>query len=288
LAPAAFILAATVLFLAYYDWRVTGHPLQLPYVLYEHQYQAGMPAFIWQPFEPMSQLNNDEMRHYLSRQARDITEYRTWRGVRERILQVLGLQPNEFGWLRSALVLGVLPWVIRSRNMIVPVVVLGVSLIGLCLTDYYLQHYSAPLTAIWILLYVQCLRLLLTGSNRRWHFVPWFGLVAASSMILVFLTAKSALEKRTGTWATERSRVVQEFQHLPGKHLVLVRYTSSHNSNEEWVFNEANIDASKLVWARSLDEKHNAAVRNYFSDRQIWVLDPDQASPHLQHFAHNN
>lgn len=283
LMPTGLVLVATGLFLAYFDSRVTGHPLQIPYTLYERQYQAGMPAFIWQRFDPPSQSINPEMRQYVTGQATGIIKYRSWQGVQNRVLEVLGFTPVEFGWLRSAVVLGSLPWVIRRRNMILPVIVLGVTVIGLCLTDYYLQHYSAPITAVWILLYVQCFRLLLTRLNRRWHFVPWFGFVTASLTLLVILTAKAAVEKkRRPELAENRYRITQQLERLPGKHLVFVRYAKVHDTDNEWVYNRANIDESKIVWGLWLDPQRNAILRTYYGDRTVWVLDPDQSRPDLR------
>ena len=49
-----------------------------------------------------------------------------------------------------------------------------------------------------------------------------------------------------------RKPVEKQLAALPGEHLVLVRYSKDHNSGEEYVYNEADIDHSKTVWAREI------------------------------------
>ena len=49
-----------------------------------------------------------------------------------------------------------------------------------------------------------------------------------------------------------RKPVEQQLAALPGEHLVLVRYSKDHNSGEEYVYNEADIDHAKTVWAREI------------------------------------
>ena len=45
--------------------------------------------------------------------------------------------------------------------------------------------------------------------------------------------------------------------------------------NEEWVYNQADIDAASIVWARYLDEASNRRLLSYFAGRRAWVLDVD-------------
>lgn len=65
----------------------------------------------------------------------------------------------------------------------------------------------------------------------------------------------------------------------PDKQLVLVWYSPNHSPNQEWVYNRADIDNSKVVWARSMDEDSNARLLQYFSDREVCRLAAD-VPPH--------
>jgi hypothetical protein len=64
-------------------------------------------------------------------------------------------------------------------------------------------------------------------------------------------------------------------EHLPGGQLVIVRYSPRHNVHEEWVYNDADIDAAKIVWARDMGSAQNAILFQYFRNRRVWVVEPD-------------
>ena len=66
-----------------------------------------------------------------------------------------------------------------------------------------------------------------------------------------------------------------------GSHLILVRYAEQHSPNEEWVYNRADIDRARVVWAREMDLEHNQALLAYFSSRSVWLLEPDRPTPEL-------
>ena len=66
---------------------------------------------------------------------------------------------------------------------------------------------------------------------------------------------------------------------------ILVRYGASHSPHREWVYNHADIDGSKVVWARELDAEQNARLLTYFAERKVWLLEPDQAPIKLQPYS---
>jgi len=41
------------------------------------------------------------------------------------------------------------------------------------------------------------------------------------------------------------------------------------------VYNGAEIDTAKVLWARELDAAQNAKLFAYYKDRQIWLVEPD-------------
>jgi hypothetical protein len=68
---------------------------------------------------------------------------------------------------------------------------------------------------------------------------------------------------------------------LPGDQLVIVRYNQYHNLDNEWVYNRADIDAAKTVWARDRSDAGNAELTRYFPHRRLWLEEPDLAPPKL-------
>jgi hypothetical protein len=82
-----------------------------------------------------------------------------------------------------------------------------------------------------------------------------------------------------GLFGAERAAMQSSLEKLPGKQLVIVRYTSSHNPLEEWVYNSADIDGSKVIWAREMDssnnDDNNDKLIRYYKDRHVWLVQPD-------------
>jgi len=72
-----------------------------------------------------------------------------------------------------------------------------------------------------------------------------------------------------------RRPVEQKLAALPGEHLVLVRYSIGHNSGEEYVYNKADIDRAKTVWAREIPGLDIHPLLNYFRNRDVWIFEPD-------------
>src|SRR5581483_8991734 len=73
-----------------------------------------------------------------------------------------------------------------------------------------------------------------------------------------------------------RTEVEHHLRQLPGKQLVVVRYALKHEPFEEWVYNDADIDSSKIVWAREMDPAENQRLLAYFKDRTVWLLEADK------------
>lgn len=75
------------------------------------------------------------------------------------------------------------------------------------------------------------------------------------------------------TWATERSRILQNLERTGGFHLIIVKYCNTHYPNHHWVYNRADIDNAKVVWAMDMGLEKNKELLDYFNDRKVWLLE---------------
>ena len=54
---------------------------------------------------------------------------------------------------------------------------------------------------------------------------------------------------------------------------------------DEWVYNAANIDSSKVIWAREMDAANNLDLIRYYKDRQVWLVQPDAQPAKVSPYA---
>ena len=87
-----------------------------------------------------------------------------------------------------------------------------------------------------------------------------------------------------------QAKVQQELEKLPGRHLALVRYAADHDPKSvEWVYNAADIDDARVVWAREMSPAKDRELLDYFRNRNVWLVEPDQAPPRVSlHVTHQN
>jgi hypothetical protein len=68
---------------------------------------------------------------------------------------------------------------------------------------------------------------------------------------------------------------------VPGKVLVIVRYSPHHIFQDEWVYNRADLDDARIVWARDLGDTEDRQLLRYYGDRTPLLLEPDAQPPSL-------
>jgi hypothetical protein len=83
------------------------------------------------------------------------------------------------------------------------------------------------------------------------------------------------LQDKPPGWEWERARLLDQLREDGGRHLMIVRYGPLHSPLNEWVYNEANIDGAKIVWAREMDTEQNRKLLEFFKDRAAWLVEVD-------------
>jgi hypothetical protein len=95
-------------------------------------------------------------------------------------------------------------------------------------------------------------------------------LLTQITAVIVVIVTMARTENPAGS---ARARIVQQLIDLPGKHLVIVRYAPQRQSLFEWVYNNADIENARIVFAREIDDPaSNQRLVDHFADRRIWLL----------------
>jgi hypothetical protein len=293
LAPIVVILAVTAVATGYYNDRVTGSPLRMGYQVDRSLYSRAR-YFIWQSALPKLNYRYVVMEKFYEVEFRDYRDNRTLAGFTR-------LSAGKIFWfwrffLGPALTVPLLafPWIWHDRRIRFPLLALAAFVVGLGVETWFRPHYFAPAIGLLYIVLIQGMRHL-----RFWR---WRGKLLGPSLvraiplvclaiIVVRIAAIQAQARIEDPWPRgnmPRARILHSLENAPGQHLIIVRYGPSHQSDPEWVYNEADIDASKVVWARDMNEQNNQELLRYFHKRHVWLVEPDQSPPKLSPYPFTN
>lgn len=302
-APAALVLAATFAFMAYYDYRVFGSVFTPPYKVNRETY-AVVQHFLWQPLQHQPLYRHAIMRDFYAGSdiGSEMKWYRDETSSPRCLLAASGIKllATTVFYLNFALIppFIMLPWAFRDRRIRFLTVTSIIVTAGLALETFFLQHYLAPATVLLYLLLLQCMRHL-RGRGPGGLF-----LVRAIPVLCVVLALLRAFaqplhieigRERSVTYSwwgaapvgVERARVLEQLERLPGPQLAIVAYAPHHMLND-WVYNSADIDTSKVIWARQMDPASDRKLLNYYKDRKAWLIEPDCNPPRITPYSGRN
>jgi hypothetical protein len=277
--------------------RVTGSWTTLPEVL--SQYQYGVPAAL--TFQP------DPVPHraLTPQQALDYKMQTLFRGSRNETFGSFLLRLEYrvryyrfFFLVPLYLALPIFLATIREYRFVWLVVTIAAFAMGVNFFPAFQFHYVAAVACLFVLMSVIGLDHLSRFCIRGWpvgqqaavlivflcvvQFAFWFTLHMFDSQEF------SLMARQYETWGAinhrnpeRRIAMNRKLAELPGKLLVFVRYWPQHIFQEEWVFNGADIDGSRVVWARDLGTDEDEKLRHYYPDRAAWILEPDARPPKL-------
>jgi len=197
---------------------------------------------------------------------------------------ILLVTPRRERYRYSVLVilLVMMVWILRrDRWMRTALLICGMFTAAVMLT-WMLLYYTAPATGLFFMLALQSLRHLRLWRWRKsqiGRFDVWAILILCVVSFVFFCVN---LPRLSDKWLRfPRARILAHLQQDGGRHLVIVRYGPNKSRHEEWVYNEADIDSAKVVWAREMDATQNRKLIEYFKDRQVWLLEPNAETPRL-------
>jgi hypothetical protein len=259
--------------------QVTGSWTTLPYAL--SQYQYGVPAAL------TFQANPAPHRELTREQELDYKMQLSFRGERGETLGSyllrLAYRIRYYRFFFMPPLYLALPFffvALREPRFIWVMVCPLIVALGVNFFPAFQYHYMAGVTCLFVLVSVIGLQQLSRFS------------ALAARIILLLCIAQFALEYGLHVFSNDswslalrnperRVFIGNQLARAPGKQLVFVRYWPRHIFQDEWVYNAADIDGARVVWARDLGAAENEKLRRYYPERTVWVLEPDARPPRL-------
>lgn len=284
LIPAAAVCVVLLSALGYYHWRITGSPFTMPYHVYTEGYDV-VPVFRYQADRPEPEYLHDVVRRYHTGFMVGIAS-RQRRGLGVEVSDVLYLASFLLGYpLAAAAFLGILYWRDRWRVWLLVLLCIGSVGHSVTLISPFRAHYFAPFVPVVVLIAIQGLRVIWAwrlNGRRTGEWIVQGILVAGLAVFVVGAVIRASLPaEKLEPFPFYRQAIVQQLESLADEQLVIVRYQPDHNVFQEWVYNRADIDASKVVWAREMTAAENSELLNYFGERSAWLLEADASPPRL-------
>jgi hypothetical protein len=286
-APVVIILTFTAVVTGYYYHRVTGNALRMTYQVDRGMYSRA-PYFLWQGSRPQPVYHHPIMHEFYDREFRVYEQSRTLRGFLQNTgAKIWSLWDFYVGPVLT-IPLVMLPWMFHDRRMRFPLLAGVLFLLGVMVETWTSPHYLAAATGLLYIVLMQGMRHL-----RQWRcgerqfgadIVRAIPVICCALIILRIgaIVARAPIEPGWPRGNLERAAILGKLENSPGQHLVIVRYGPDHDLDREWVYNAADIDGAKVVWARDMGDQNNQELLRYFHDRHVWHLNPDQSAPTLE------
>lgn len=280
------VIAAALGLTLLHNKAVTQSWLTMPYMLSRYQY--GVPATL------TVQANAVPHRQMTAEQAADYQAQSTIHGPgRDSLKLYVERLAYRFRYLRFFLLpplyfaLAAFLRRVREWRYLWALGTTVLFALGTNFYPYFYPQYVAAVTCLLVLFSVEGLAQM-AESQRRFvwllcggAFIFWFGayLLPPSS-----LTSYQSWNYINWGDPQGRAEVERQLTQNQGQQLVFVRYSASHQF-EEWIHNEAEIDAARIVWANDLGSEENETLLRYYPKRKAWLLEPDAQPPALHPYA---
>jgi hypothetical protein len=268
LLPCTALLIPLTAFLFHYNHCVTGNAFTFPYTHHARQHMTA-PLLHFQPLnEPQDSPHKAINDFHRTMELREYQASRWWRKLPD--LAQRFVDP-------AALIIPLIAslWTLRTQRgvKLAWFIILALPAVHMLLTPWLRPQYMAPLIAPLFLVIVTGLREL---ARRRAFALVLFVIIA--QLVAAVVTIKPLAELSHAPLAVERTKLIDRLRREGGQHLVVVNYGPNHQPLFEFVFNRAVIDASPVVFARSINEAEDGALLDYFRERKVWDLYFDEGT----------
>ena len=278
--------------LGYYDYRAFGSPTTLPYTVNRTTY-AMAPYYVWQSQRPEPSYRHPGMRRfYYESEMKGYSKMNSFSRFFPGTLAKFSASLLFFAGFALLTPLIMLRRVLLDRRIRFLILCVAFVLAGLLIEIFLLPHYLAPVTAAFYAIGLQAMRHLRVWSPERKP--VGLALVRLAVTLCVVLAAVRVVAMPLGfkiaewppsSWGnmwygpdlfgTERANIEFGLEQLPGKQLVFVRDSPNRYPLDQWVYNAADVDDSKVVWAWEMDAANNRELMEFYGVRKAWLIKMD-------------
>jgi hypothetical protein len=266
---------------AFHNRALTGSFLTLPYTLSQQQYGVPVSLTFQSPPVPHLDLTPQQESDYkmqLSYRpsgAETLTTYLLRLEYRVRYYRFFFLAPLY-------LTLPFFFTALKQRRFVWVAITLALFALGANFYPFFYPHYIAAVTCLFVLVAITGLQRM--HREAAWillalcaaHFIFWYGMHVFDAPAVAYETWDEINHRNP----ERRIAINRILKAQPGQQLVIVRYAAQHVFQDEWVYNEADIDAARVVWARDLGDRNEELLR-YYPSRKAWLVEPDFQPPRL-------
>ena len=300
LAPGVVLLLVVAVAMGYYNLRNTGHITDPPYMLNQRMYHLTKP-FIWQDSYPMPAYRHKIMRiFYAFHEMPDYYRRRMipgfiWTMFRERF----EVYYDFFVWPLLIPSLFAMLYLLKKPKLRILAITVLFVLVAVLIEQWPPEgHYGAPVLGTVIAVVIYGLRRL-----RVWKlYGKPFGMALARSAVVCVLawTCVQTAYTLIDPWdlgqqaqfhhfwlpsQMERARIQNQLEGTPGKHIVFVRFHRGDFAGIFWIFNDADVANSKVIWAYDMGDEQNEEFTKMYPGRKSWLIDKnDTIMPLIPYF----
>ena len=270
--PVGIIGAIAAVLLGVNNFAVTGDATKLPYSVHSQQYES-TSLFIWGSLPEFPEYNLNHMKNFYSGWVRQRQlDAQTLKGYSKLIANKAALLYRYFPFIFGICLIPAFAMAKNSRWIKFALLVMG----GLLLLEFQLvhsntyPHYIAPIIGLFYFVMFQGIRSWEISAKRKKK-----GSIVLPTVVCytVLLLAFNLVMSGVTTIPSRYSGFGKELASQPGKHLVFVRYSDTHDGHAEMVYNKSDIDNAQVIWANDLSPESNNELIKSLGERTVWIWD---------------
>lgn len=288
----SFVAGCLILLsMGYYNHSTTGNFSRMPHTEYERKFST-TNLFVWERSKEALPRHPDMKNPYRDPLLNFQGEWSFSKKAQAVFLAQKKVLLSTELFIVLFLCGGIFLFLKKRRQAVLFFVILFFSA-GRMLCNYDQPHYWAPLLPIYCVLFAEgviALKLLMRLSNLLLR-----GAYCVAVGLLLLLSIEQfgrALERQKWTnehsWSRSREDLTRFIDKNYSKALILVSYHPQHSVHVEWVYNNADIDRSNVVFARDMGAEKNQEILDYFMDRNIFFLKVGENGWPEHFFLHRN